>query len=238
MCKSINSRLLDRSQSARGACISTQYVHVCCCSLHIPTHTNGNRHGCCEIVYLSAAIANLGVSIHFPGVMQININIAIHCLINMYNNCIKGKIIYIHHYVVGALLHTRCFTQSREQNLRSNFEKGTTPARGRPHQLHVPALNKGEDQTALLQQHKQGRTCTSAGRMKGTQAHAELGTQQLLFTAPVHTLYLDNMDVAVGVDCRILLSAARALCKGSSQIRMSGVSGHAPHASQNTPGSS
>ena len=74
--------------------------------------------------------------------------------------------------------------------------------------------------------------------MKGTQAHAELGTQQLLFTAPVHTQYLDNMDVAVGVDCRILLSAARALCKGSSQIRMSGVPGHAPHASQNTPGSS
>ena len=55
------------------------------------------------------------------------------------------------------------------------------------------------------------------------------------FTALVHTQYLDNMDVAVGVDCRILLSAARALCKGSSQICLEC---HAPHALQNTPGSS
>ena len=156
-----------------------------CIYVHIQTGTYIRIHGCCGILYLSAAIANLGVSIHFPGVTQININIAIHCLISMYNNCIKEEII-IHDYVVGALLHTRCFTQSREQNLRSNFEKGTTPARGRPHQLHVPALNKGEDQTALLQKHKQGRTCTSARCMKGTQAHAELGTQQLLHCTSPH----------------------------------------------------
>lgn len=68
---------------------------------------------------------------------------------NMYNNSIIIQIIYQCNYVPGVclLLHMRCFTQSIEQNFRSNFEKGTTPARGRAHQLHIPALHEWEDQT-------------------------------------------------------------------------------------------
>ena len=84
----------------------------------------------------------------------------------------------------------RCLTQSMEQNLRSNFEKGTTPARERVHQLHIPALHKGRQNKHIADIASQGG-CVPC-QHNDTHAHMyrvhanTLGTLQTFLTVLAH----------------------------------------------------